>query len=204
MFMWLWVSQWYHVKVKLRVWKVLICPRCHWPDSWLWAYLQVACLTDDCRIFLLPSTSFYFKKKRQKIRTVKNKLNIALSGTRMALLCQRRVVLHMWMIFFWSQLLNHEFRIQPFIELVRSVIHCVNNRMVWKRKQRSLLLNNEQNKDYQSLLGFLVITCVFLAFIFFHGDELVEFQKYIQSVQTISYCGWQLFCVSDDRHSNTT
>lgn len=78
--------------------------------------------------------------------------------------------------------------------------------MVWKRKQRSLLLNSEQNKDFQILLGFLVVTCVFLAwgfFLFFYGEELVGFQKYFQPVQTISYCGWQLFCVSDDGHSNT-
>lgn len=39
--------------------------------------------------------------------------------------------------------LNHEFREQPFIELVRSVILCVNNSMVWKRKQRSLLLSKD-------------------------------------------------------------
>lgn len=37
-------------------------------------------------------------------------------------------------------------------------------------------------------MGFLVVTCAFLAF-FFHEGELVGFQKYIQSVQTISYCG---------------
>lgn len=53
------------------------------------------------------------------------------------------------------------FRAEPFIELVRSVIPCMNNRMVWKRKQRSLLLSEGTEWRRSNSLGFSYYWCIF-------------------------------------------
>lgn len=64
--------------------------------------------------------------------------------------------------------------------------------MVWKRKQRSLLLNNEQNKDYQILLGFLVVSCVFwlLVFVFFFSWRRIGGVSEILSISTNHFLLW--------------
>lgn len=53
------------------------------------------------------------------------------------------------------------FRAELFIELVRSVIPCMYNRMVSKRKQRSLLLSKGAEWRWSNSLGFSYYWCIF-------------------------------------------